>query len=110
MPSFANQHAAQKAASVLGTNEVELSRIIFSPSSHGKPRPSPERGRTESSLSNSSDQGMDPEGTSYQDALDGFVMGLYVETFSALIRLINRYVSNLFSSAFVGRRMSFSMQ
>ena len=89
VPSFASQSAAQKAASILGTTEVELSRIIFSSSILPKVRPSPERGRNESSLSNNSDQ-MDSEGHTFQDALDGFVMGLYVETFSALIRLINR--------------------
>ena len=69
---------------------MELSRIIFSSSTLSKMRPSPERGRADSSLSNNSDQ-MDSEGHTYQDALDGFVMGLYIETFSALIRLINRY-------------------
>lgn len=90
MPSFTNQPAAQKAANVLGTTETELARIIFSPSSIPKTRPSPERGHNDPSL-NVSDQTMDAYGCStYQDALDGFVMGLYVETFSALIRLINR--------------------
>ena len=89
VPSFANQSAAQKAASVLGTTEVELSRIIFSSSILPKVRPSPERVRNESSFSNSFDH-MDSEGHTFQDALDGFVMGLYVETFSALIPLINR--------------------
>lgn len=90
--SFANQASAQKAASILGTTEVELSRIIFSSSTLSKMRPSPERGRADSSLSNNSDQ-IDSEGHTYQDALDGFVMGLYIETFSALIRLINRATS-----------------
>ncbi|XP_065055374.1 unconventional myosin-XVIIIa-like isoform X2 [Rhopilema esculentum] len=91
MPSFVNHASAQKAANILGTTDAELSRIIFSPSSLPKPRPSPERNRSDSAAS--IEHSVDAEGSTYQDALDGFVMGLYVETFSALIRLINRAIS-----------------
>ncbi len=92
-PCFANQAAAQRAASALGTTEAELYRIIFSTGPQTKSRQSTDKVR---SNSDSPESGSSPQDTSqgsgdiYQDALDGFVMGLYVETFSALIRLINR--------------------
>ena len=90
MPTFINKASVQRAANILGTTEAELTRIIFTPSSLNKPRQTSEKARSDSTLSNSSEQGNETDGNMYQDALDGLVMGLYVETFSALIRLINR--------------------
>eukprot|EP00794_Sanderia_malayensis_P013873 gene13873-15321_t len=90
---FANQRAAQRAANALGTTENELARIIFSSgSSPSKPRPSPDK--TQDPTQNATQSDVSQASVDiYHDSLEGFVMGLYVETFSALLRLINRCIS-----------------
>lgn len=97
-PHFANPAAVQKAATVLGTTQEEITEIIFAPpvvnqftirmrrQSHSKSELSPS-----SSAEKTPEKQAKATAMQYIEALEGFAMGLYQEAFAALVRFINRY-------------------
>ncbi|XP_067938271.1 unconventional myosin-XVIIIa-like isoform X2 [Watersipora subatra] len=75
-PYFANPAGAQAACQLLGVTMEEISKAIFSPS-------------TNASNLRASDDNI-PSGN---DALEGFLIGLYVELCNTIIGLVNRSLS-----------------
>lgn len=116
-PYFNNPTFAQKAASILGTTEENLSRIIFTSSvqmaSRSRSGSTISRSNSTASRSsvtfNKSDESGQRVGdvvsptmsllsfeTMYDNcliSLEAFTAGLYVEAFTALMRLINRAIN-----------------
>ncbi|CAG5131741.1 unnamed protein product, partial [Candidula unifasciata] len=89
---FAKPSAAQRAAAILGTSVEELSRSIFSTGG------TTTLSRTASlRVSNALDRPAylpsDANATALE-CLEGFVMGLYADVFSAVVSLINRALSS----------------
>lgn len=82
---FARVECAEKAASLLGTNVEELSRLVFSMNGGGVGTPSTPRPalRTPSPT----DQSKDPTGI---DSLEGLLIGLYNEVFHCVAALVNK--------------------
>ncbi|XP_067015742.2 unconventional myosin-XVIIIa isoform X2 [Anabrus simplex] len=87
---FANPRAAQHAAHLLGTTVEELARLLFGHCSGGIGTPSTPR--TPFRTPSPTDKGNEREVTGLE-ALEGFVVGLYGEVFSAVGALINRCIS-----------------
>lgn len=91
---FSQPAAAQRAAKCLGTTVEELSHLIFTPivpttTNHGRAsisHPSP----TDCGKSQANDH------SSGVDALEGFIVGLYVELFNLVGSYVNRSISSLF--------------
>lgn len=82
---FARPGAAQRAAHCLGCSAEELSRNVFQATQTLQTKSS-FRGTPDKSPSRSVDT------LSGIECLEGFVIGLYSEVFSALLSLINRLV------------------
>ena len=117
-PYFSNPAFAQKAAAILGTTEENLARVLFSStiqlvrsrsgSNVSRSGSNASRSGSKSSVllspakSGDSTNVLSPSvssssiDSSYDlalNALEGFVAGLYVEAFTALVRLINRSIN-----------------
>lgn len=97
-PVFVRPAAAQRAATLLGRSSLEeLAQFVFhaSPSHQGgsarlmNGRPTFRTGSPVGSPKDS-DKYLDPV-----ESLEGFAQGLYVEAFSALVALINKYITLL---------------
>ncbi|XP_018902234.2 unconventional myosin-XVIIIa isoform X2 [Bemisia tabaci] len=89
---FNSPIAAHRAAKCLGTTVEELSRIIFAPTVS---TPTSNRSSYHSSSPGSDYGNRSPAVDDWtgQDALDGFVIGLYSEVFNIVAALINRHLS-----------------
>ena len=92
---FANPSAAQKAANLLGLTLEELVQFTFHTTSAGGlvfARPS-FRQTSSSPVAGEkmySDNNIEPT-----EALEGLAQGLYVEAFSVLVALINKYMAKI---------------
>lgn len=106
---FVRPAAAQRAATLLGRSSLEeLAQLVFhaSPTLQGSSallmngRPS---FRTGSPVSGSKDLAQADKNLDPAESLEGFVQGLYVEAFNALVALINKYerVGFIFCSSFL---------
>lgn len=96
---FARPAAAQRAATLLGCASLEeLVQLVFhaTPTHQGgsallmNGRPT---FRTGSPITGSKDQSALDKNLDPVESLEGFAQGLYVEAFSALVALVNKYIT-----------------
>lgn len=96
---FSQPAAAQRAAKCLGTTVEELSHLIF----NQIVLTSTNHGRTSFSNPSSTDpiKAHVNDNLSGVDALEGFIVGLYVELFNLVGSYVNRLISSLFFQLFL---------